>query len=117
LANDSKNSITLNTLILYYLCILVASIRPAYALAPLLQGSVSYNPTSQLYTYSYSIDNRSGLKSIRELGVVIDSSTQNNYSLDPANIPHSVPPGYSLLLGTSGSIEDPPLNEFGMLWV
>jgi hypothetical protein len=79
----------------------------------ILNGSVSFDPSTKLYTYSYTLDNRSGGGPINELSVLVDTA-HINYSLVPPG--HSEPAGWSFVTAVSGGIANPPYNEFGTFW-
>lgn len=78
----------------------------------ILSGEVSFDNATQLYTYSYTIDNTSGPIAIRDLNILIDSS-QAHVAFPYLPVPHSSPDGWFLGGAASGTSADPPLNEFG----
>src|SRR5262249_52414897 len=79
----------------------------------ILDGSVSFDASTKLYTYSYTLDNRSGGVPINELSVLVDSA-HINYSFTPLG--HSEPAGWSFVTAVSGGIANPPYNEVGTFW-
>jgi hypothetical protein len=79
----------------------------------LLDSSVSFDPSTKLYTYAYTLDNRSGSVPINELSVLVDSA-HIHYSFTPPG--HSEPAGWSFVTAVSGGIANPPYNEFGTFW-
>lgn len=93
-------------------CLLTAGV-PAMA-APILSGSVSFNPITHLYKYNYVMDNSSGPAAITELSVLINPFVQD-FTLTPVS--HTDPPGgWFFVTAISGSSALPPLNEFGTFW-
>ena len=84
---------------------------------PILNGSVSFNPMTNLYTYSYLLDNSSGPAPITDFAILIDS-TRDSFPIDPSLTPiaHTEPPGWSFVLSVSGTSAFPPLNESGTFY-
>lgn len=82
--------------------------------AGILSGSVSYNSITQLYTYSYAIDNSFGPASINELSVLVQTGYVGNATLGPAG--HTDPLGWPFGIAYSGSIAGPPYYENGVFW-
>ena len=79
----------------------------------ILSASVSFNPTTDLYTYSYAINNASGPAAIDELAVLVDTASLNFHLFPNA---YSSPPGWSLATAVSGSTALPPVDEYGTFW-
>ena len=78
--------------------------------SPILTGSVSQS--GSIYTYTYTMDN-TGPGPITEINILVD------YGNLLANVPplsHSDPPGWDFQMSFSGSIANPPYNEFGSFW-
>jgi hypothetical protein len=90
-----------------------ANAFPLSANAAILSGNVSFDSNSGLYTYSYTLDNTSGLAAIKELSVLVDSS-QASVSTPPVS--YTSPAGWSMGAAVSGSSADSPLNEYGAFW-
>jgi hypothetical protein len=78
----------------------------------ILSGSMSYDPMTQLYTYSYTLDNSLGPAPINELSVLVQTFKP------PQSGPsaHTDPPGWTFGIAYSGSSAGPPLNESGIFW-
>lgn len=91
-------------------CLGFSLMLPALQAASILSGTVSQS--GSLYTYSYALDDTSGPGPIDELNVRV-----NSLSADLAYLPQPVnttsPPGSSFRLAFSGSIGNPPYNEYG----
>jgi hypothetical protein len=81
-----------------------------------LTGSVSFDNATDLYTYSYVVNNTSRSSSIGELALLVDTFA-HGLQADPRAIPHAVPPGFRVHKAVSGSIEEPPYNIAGKLFV
>jgi hypothetical protein len=81
-----------------------------------LQSSVSFSSATQLYTYRYVVNNTTGISSIGELALLVDSSGYN-VAPNPNHIPHMKPAGYRISEATSGNIEEPPYSIVGTLFV
>lgn len=81
--------------------------------ASMLNGSVSFDPATNLYTYSYVVDNISGPAAITELAILINDQVA---ALDLHPDAHTDPPGTSFWTGISGSSANPPVNESGTFW-
>jgi hypothetical protein len=79
--------------------------------ANILNGSVSFDSLTNLYTYSYVLDDSNSSTPIAELSVLIDSA---GFPRDPVS--HTTPPGWNFDLAFSGSIAGPPYNESGSFW-
>jgi hypothetical protein len=103
----------MNTKALVILTLIISARAEPLAADPILSGSVSFNPATSLYTYSYVVDNRLGPAGINELSILIDGSKQD-FSLEP--IAHVEPLGWDFATAISGSSALPPLNEFGTFW-
>jgi hypothetical protein len=86
---------------------------PEVAGAAILDGGVSFDAVSGLYTYSYVIDNRSGPADITDLSVLINTESAN-FTLFPDA--HTEPDGSNFHVAVSGGSANPPLNEFGTFW-
>lgn len=84
------------------------------AQANILSCSVSFDSTTNLYTYSYTLDNTFGPAAIDELSVLIDGAGFAT-SLEPAAI--TSPDGWFFHRAISGDSANPPLNEFGTFWL
>ena len=80
--------------------------------AGILTGSVSFNSITNLYTYSYTLDNRSGPATVNDFAILI--STVQDPTLTPAA--HTDPGGSIFFTSFSGSSSLPPLNESGTFW-
>jgi len=91
---------------------LLVTALPLWA-GSILSGSVSYDAVTKLYTYSYSLDNTNGPIGLNELGVRIHSTEQIS-GLMPTS--HTDPTSWAFYSATSGTVGDPPLNEFGTIW-
>ena len=85
----------------------------ARANASILSGSVSFDSVNNLYTYSYALDNTSGPSPINELAILIDTAGPA-FLLEP--VATTSPAGWFFTEGSSGSVANPPLNEFGAFW-
>jgi hypothetical protein len=81
--------------------------------ASILSGSVSFNPVTDLFTYSYALNNTSGPSTVNEMSILIDSAV-GDFTLSPTA--HTDPPGTSFATAVSGGSSQPPLNEFGTFW-
>ena len=81
--------------------------------AAILTGGVSFNPITDVFTYSYTLNNTSGPATVTELSILIDSALQD-FTLAPTA--HTDPAGTSFDIAVSGSSALPPLNEFGTFW-
>ncbi|HYA39622.1 MAG TPA: VPLPA-CTERM sorting domain-containing protein [Candidatus Methylomirabilis sp.] len=90
-----------------------ANVCPLAANAATLSGAVSFDSNTGLYTYSYILDNTSGLAAIKELSVLVDNSQDK---ITKAPLSYTTPTGWYLGQAVSGSSADSPLNEFGTFW-
>ena len=84
----------------------------------ILNGSVSFNPDTNLFTYSYTINNISGPAAITKLDVLI-SNQFYDYDLNPPALKplaHEDPPDSQFVIAVAGGSANPPLNESGTFW-
>lgn len=86
----------------------------APAHASILSGSVSFDHVTDLFTYSYTIDNTNGLASIRDLNIIVDTSILDGFF--PEDFSHSEPDGWRLGRAGVGDRTLSPTIEFGMVW-
>jgi hypothetical protein len=100
------------------LCIIAAgSLVQDASASTLLSGSVFLNPTTDLYTYSYTIDNTSS-SPVFEMSILVSNVALNGVQLTGASMPlaYTAPNGWSLGVAVSGSIANPPYNENGSFY-
>jgi hypothetical protein len=83
------------------------------AQAGFLTGRAEYDPTTRLFTYTYTLDNTAGSWPVTELSILI-APNQVDYDLRPAA--WAAPPGWEFRTAVSGGIAYPPYNEFGTFW-
>jgi hypothetical protein len=85
----------------------------------LLYGAVNFDPTSDLYTYSYAVENDTS-STIFQVNILVGNvalGTYNNGQI--LNLPPSstAPSGWpSMAAAYSGSIAGPPYNEKGVFY-
>jgi hypothetical protein len=75
----------------------VAALAASVQAGPVLTGSASFDSTSNLWTYSYTVDNSTGTEQITAFEVIV-----NPYTTDPFFVPLSpiTPPGWVAQMGT-----------------
>ena len=97
------------------LALILVSIAPAERVSAgsILSGTVSFNTITNLYTYNYVVDNRSGTVPVNEVSILINSS-EGIESLIPFS--HTDPSGWGFHTAISGTSALPPLDEFGAFW-
>ena len=76
-----------------------------------LLSSVTFDPSTNLFTYSYVVDNRAGTAAVNEVNVLVDSQ-HTNFDLAPNA--QSGPAGWRFDTSVSGA--SPPEDEFGTFW-
>ena len=107
---ESRNRRTFRNVVLALSLATIASSGRACA-DPILSGSVSFDPTTGLYTYSYTLDNQSGPAPIYDIDILIDMTVIGYISSS-----HTNPAGWTSYSAQSGYSALPPLDEYGMFW-
>ena len=101
--------------VLAILALIVAPVVNAEGPNRYLTGSVSFDEASNLYTYNYWVNNASGVASIGQVSLLVDSSGYY-VAPDPNHISHTKPAGYEIYLAATGDIENPPYNIVGTMY-
>jgi hypothetical protein len=102
-----------NLFSLLWSCALLACLTPN-ANAAILSGSVSFDPVSATYTYSYTIDNTTGSAPIWELAILVAPLDSGLPSVPSPSFPSFTSPnGWLFSTVVSGGIANPPYNEVG----
>lgn len=96
-----------------WLAVGIFAALPSWATS-ILTGSVSFDPSAGLYTYSYLLDNVSGPATINELSVLVQTGPNSNGLSGPPA--HSDPTAWFFFTAYSGNIALPPVNELGIFW-
>jgi hypothetical protein len=86
-----------------------------FARATILSSSVSFDSQSELYTYSYSIDNAGGTAPIWQFSLLVAPFGAGPLVGDPLSPFASItaPTGWSVGEAVSGSIAEPPYSMSG----
>ena len=93
---ESRNRRTFRNVVLALSLATIASSGRACA-DPILSGSVSFDPTTGLYTYSYTLDNQSGPAPIYDIDILIDMTVIGYISSS-----HTNPAGWTSYSAQSG---------------
>jgi hypothetical protein len=92
---------------------LASMLGPTPAFGATLSGDSIYDGHTGLWTYTYYVDNSNGVADIREISILIDSSTKDG----PEPVIHNEPVGWRIGRAESGASAQPPINAFGTFWV
>ena len=99
--------------IIVLLTVLLLPVFASPAHAGFLTGRAEYDPTTRLFTYTYTLDNTAGPWPVTELSVLV-APNRVDYDLRPAV--WSAPAGWEFGTSVSGGIANPPYNEVGTFW-
>jgi hypothetical protein len=95
------------------LTVIALAVLASPAHAGFLTGRSEYDTATHLFTYTYTLDNTAGSWPVTELSVLI---APGRVAFDLRPPAWSAPPGWVFGTSASGSIADPPYNEFGTFW-
>lgn len=99
------------------LAVMLTSVGGSACAGTILVGDVSFEASTGLYTYSYTIDNTAGTLVVDGLNILIDTSTTEGPFVSTASNSGSPALGnWQFGRAQSGSIANPPYNMWGTFW-